>query len=168
MSYLSIISKIILILVFALSAAQAQSTIAASTQHAIIININAAKENNAQWFVLTKGSYVVEPINKEQGGEYDSFNPWGKTPCENTNGCEITVPTSSNGWFHSYKIEIPISRETFYSNSPLLYPEESLGWLSASKTRFQLEKGGLVGFSVQDSFYEDNLGGISIKITPED
>ena len=147
-----------------------------------VINIDAQKNSgsNPIKVSLHEGTYLVESIGTDDGGTYNAWNPWGKTTCSNSDGCQITSPTTFGGWLNSYVIASPsliaISiddksivsepKATINVDNKFVYPEPSSA-LAAAKSKsvlFSLSAAGDVKFYVSDSQFSDNDGCISLRL----
>jgi hypothetical protein len=126
--------------------------LASLSVNAAIIDINARTdvlETNPVTEFFTAGTYDVTPIGVSQGGLYNAWNPYGVGPY----------------WAHVYFIE---------SDEFLVRRGEYLGLFStelealahAESATFTLTADRNVNFGVVDSFYDDNIGGISLSVTP--
>jgi hypothetical protein len=113
-----------------------------------IINIEARWMRSVTDF-LPAGDYKVEYIGVAQGGQYNAWNyrynyyPW---------------------WSNQYQID---SSEFSFSTGRLSenWGSDTLALANAKNTTFVLTKDGNVTFWIYDTLYDDNTGGISLRVT---
>lgn len=111
------------------------------------INLDARTNYSISQF-FQAGDYLVEYIGKSRGGVYNAYNYKN-----NSIGLWANAFTIS-----SVEFNLAI-------NSSLKFASEDLALANASGTTFVLNKDGNVNFSIYDSVYSDNTGGISLRIT---
>jgi predicted nucleic acid-binding Zn-ribbon protein len=111
-----------------------------------IINIEARWMRSVTDF-LPAGDYKVEYIGKSQGGIFDAFN---------------FVNNRAGSWANAYIIT---SNEFNISISNGTFVTEAMALANAKNTTFILTKDGNVTFWIYDTLYEDNTGGISLRVT---
>ena len=111
-----------------------------------IINIEARWMRSVTDF-LPAGDYKVEYIGKSQGGIFDAFN---------------FVNNRAGSWANAYIIT---SNEFNISISNGTFVTEAMALANAKNTTFVLTKDGNVTFWIYDTLYEDNTGGISLRVT---
>lgn len=135
--------------------------------------------------VLAAGTYRVQPVGTASGGAWDAVNMWGETTCLDPGGCALTRPTSLKGWVHWYEVYSNDLASFTVSAGPMesvfngatgrtgwsagvefLYPDPSLALAHAVSSTFTLASSGPVGFAIGDSFLPDNLGGLSLEVSP--
>ena len=113
-----------------------------------IINIEARWGRSVTEF-LPAGDYKVEYIGVAQGGQYNAWNyrynyyPW---------------------WSNQYQID---SSEFSFSTGRLSenWGSDTLALANAKNTTFVLKNAGNVTFWIYDTVYDDNTGGISLRVT---
>ncbi|MCA2620215.1 MAG: cadherin domain-containing protein, partial [Microcystis sp. M040S2] len=113
-----------------------------------IINIEARWMRSVTDF-LPAGDYKVEYIGVAQGGQYNAWNyrynyyPW---------------------WSNQYQID---SSEFSFSTGRLSenWGSDTLALANAKNTTFVLKNAGNVTFWIYDTVYDDNTGGISLRVT---
>lgn len=122
-----------------------------------IVNVNARTNSGSNPVIvsLAAGTYDVVPIGVADGGAYDAWNPWGF----------VSHPGSGTGygWIHAYSIDsdqFPLT--SFYSGVRYAIPTEALA--DATSTSFTLATAGDVLFYVGDTYYGDNIGGVSLLV----
>lgn len=99
------------------------------------------------------GIYEVTVIGIVDGGEYNAWNAWGG----NTSG--------NRGWLNAYRISSD-QFDDIAMGDGIRY-EDPLGALdNAVNVTFSLASAGSVNFFINDSYYSDNIGGISLDVSP--
>jgi hypothetical protein len=124
--------------------------------HALIINIDATNSINAINYKLDEGYYEVKPII----GDFTAWNAWGWV-----NGEENDYPHSSAdrstlgvGWLNTYYIN-----DISYGDGMLYYdPHDALD--NAISAFFALTTSETVKFSINDIYFRDNIGGMSLDV----
>ena len=126
-----------------------------------IINLDAEVDtiSSPDTLFLGDGTYNVEVIGTDEGGVYNAWNPWGFTSgcSENDDGC-------TTGWINSYhygSVEIG----TVHYGDGNKYANEILALQNAVDSSFTLSYAQTVNFWIADSYYRDNIEGISLNIT---
>lgn len=159
----------------------------------IIVNLDATSANTVDVY-LKAGTYIFEPIGVSDGGKFNAWNPWASTTCADDNGCDQTYPTQYTGWIDKYKVSassleevnygteqlsrvssIPIHQESFFFYTDTLkyyrvysakiFPDDIASLANASSSSFTISKDEFVSFSILDSNYSDNEGGISLMLS---
>ncbi|GCA89332.1 Calx-beta domain-containing protein [Microcystis aeruginosa] len=113
-----------------------------------IINIEARWGRSVTEF-LPAGDYKVEYIGIAQGGQYNAWNyRYNYYPY----------------WSNQYQID---SSEFSFSTGRLSenWGNDTLALANAKNTTFVLNNGGNVTFWIYDTVYEDNTGGVSLRVT---
>ncbi|NCR44162.1 MAG: hypothetical protein GPJ09_07665 [Microcystis aeruginosa SX13-01] len=111
-----------------------------------IINIEARWMRSVTDF-LPAGDYKVEYIGVAQGGQYNAWSAW----------------PSRDRWLNNYVISS--SQFSNIYNGERIWADPSTALANAKNTNFVLTKDGNVTFWIDDSVYEDNTGGISLRVT---
>ncbi|MFM6436230.1 MAG: cadherin repeat domain-containing protein, partial [Microcystis panniformis] len=111
-----------------------------------IINIEARWGRSVTEF-LPAGDYKVEYIGIAQGGQYNAWSAWG----------------SRDRWLNNYVISS--SQFSNIYNGEKIWSDPSTALTNAKNTTFVLSKDGNVTFWIDDSVYEDNTGGVSLRVT---
>ena len=125
-------------------------TAISSTASATIINLDSLLNTSSNPVVLqlSAGEYSVTPIKDD----YTSWNAWG-----NTNG--------DHGWINNYSLssdEFP----AYLVSDGIRYKAAEDALLNALSTSFTLLNDTAVSFYIADSYYRDNIGGISLDVAP--
>ncbi|AVQ71484.1 hypothetical protein B5D77_09355 [Microcystis sp. MC19] len=113
-----------------------------------IINIEARWGRSVTEF-LPAGDYKVEYIGIAQGGQYNAWNyRYNYYPY----------------WSNQYQID---SSEFSFSTGRLSenWGNDTLALANAKNTTFVLKNAGNVTFWIYDTVYEDNTGGVSLRVT---
>jgi len=138
---------------------------------------------------LKAGRYQVRPVGKDKGGTYSAWSVWKHSNCQNTQGCERTVPTRYAGLHNNYYVasphlsdvhvagkklptvsEIPAARNYSYflKNEEVsayevaenkVYPDEKSALNAAQASTFTLDADGRVYFSLLDKSRQDDNRG---------
>lgn len=151
---------------------------AASGSHAAtIVDIDArtnTTSNQVQLF-LGAGTYALNPIGVADGGAYDARNAWGTV-----SGCDGSGENCSRGWQWALGLSAPGLGLSVAGGIPIVAannpgafqvfaggtfatPLQALG--AAVPTTFTILSAGTVNFFDFDTFYGDNLGGISLELS---
>jgi len=129
-----------------------------------IINLDA-KENTTDNTIsldLAAGVYSVDYIGIDDGGMYDAWNAWGEGV---TDFCNRNGEGCIKGWINSYRISFDGLTNMFSSSS--VYASASQAMQNAVDTSFTLESDTKVKFFIGDSYYKDNSGGVSLKLSSQ-
>jgi len=141
------------VLVLSLILACTSQPVAAS----VILNINARTNTTTNPVIVfcDGGSYDVTPIGVADGGTYNAWNAWA--------GC--AMPPSYAGWLNKYSLS---SGEfaAYTVTDDTIYPTALLALENALGTSFSLASAGSVRFFISDNPYYDNVGGISLSVSP--
>ena len=105
------------------------------------------------------GDYLVEPIGPADGGLYTARNAWNG----NVRGCDAGGASCDEGWLHNYRVEPDQFTTIEVGTDAYSTPEKALA--NAVTTTFTLSSRGEVAFSAPDSFHDDNVGGVSLRLT---
>ncbi|MFZ5570649.1 MAG: hypothetical protein ACOZF0_09610 [Thermodesulfobacteriota bacterium] len=126
--------------------------ISAPSASAAIINITAKTNGMGSPVIgsFLAGEYEVTPIGIAEGGKYNAWNPWGW----------VLLPTL--GWSINYMM----SSEEFQIGylDATVYATDLNALATATSTRFTLQQDSEVRFYVPDSYFLDNVGGVSLMI----
>jgi hypothetical protein len=128
---------------------------------------------------LDAGSYNVAFIGKAQGSAYDGWNPWGAGV---VNSCDVNGQNCARGYTEAYAITIAGTSTQYVTASP--YYASAIDALAGHQAgplvqsingapvipadmpmAFTLLAPTPVQFSVLDSLYGDNAGGVSLSVT---
>ena len=162
-------------------------------QTAVIVNINAVSNGtgNPVPLSLAAGTYQISPIGTLSGGAFDAWNAWGTTSCSTTSGCPLNG--NDTGWLHSFNISAPFlssvtvggvslppvtvlgapSTTYFYQDNGLssfnsgpsfIFPKPSLALAATTISTITLSQASTVTFTLLDTPYTDNLGGVSLSV----
>ncbi len=107
---------------------------------------NTASNQVSVQFVA--GTYDVTPIS----GMYESWNPWGQLSAD-----------GYMGWMNSYSISSD-EFAAFTTGDGIKYTTASEALLNALSTSFTLLYDGTVNFFMTDSYYLDNIGGMTLNV----
>ncbi|NCR45096.1 MAG: hypothetical protein GPJ09_13265 [Microcystis aeruginosa SX13-01] len=89
---------------------------------------------------------------------YDAWNAWGTVQ-----GCDANGANCQKGWFNNYSIS---SSEFSISQGTGTYATPALALANGQNTAFTLTGDSNVYLFIGDSFYSDNIGGVSLKVMP--
>lgn len=130
-----------------------------SSADAVSVDIKATTSANQVDLFFTAGTYDITPIGVAGGGKYNAWNAWGYV-----SGCDENGGNCSKGWVNSYNI---FSSEFDFrvGNPTLVYETNLLALSNAPSSSFTLTSDGNVSFYITDSYYSDNIGGISLDVT---
>lgn len=121
-----------------------------STASATVINLDSLVNtySNTVDLELTSGQYTVTPIQDL----YTSWNAWGNT-------------SGDHGWINNYSL---VSSEfaAYLVSDGIRYKTPEDAFLNAVSTSFTLLTDTTVSFYIGDSYYKDNIGGISLSVAP--
>ncbi|HEY1930787.1 MAG TPA: hypothetical protein VGG99_02145 [Acetobacteraceae bacterium] len=125
-------------------------------QAPIIVNINAANNDiftNPVTETLAAGTYFVQPIGVAGGGAYNGWDPY----------------SSGVDWWTVYFISTPalIAQDMVFFAADVmpLYPSQSEALANVQATAFTISTSQVIDFGVYDSYFPDNLGGVSLQIS---
>jgi hypothetical protein len=127
------------------------------TGNATIVNMDAKINSNSNPVVVffNAGTYDVIPIGVADGGTYNAWNAWAGNP----------HPPSFAGWLNYYSLSSgEFGTYTIYDG--IKYPTDLDALKNSLSTRFTLTSAGNVNFFLEDYPYWDNVGGMSLKVTP--
>ena len=170
-----------LVLKPAFTAIGALAMIAAASPAAAqqIININALDSSGQQVLSLAPGTYSVSLIGTANGGAYNAWNPWGVTNCSSPG-------TTCTGWVDDFGITydglttvyvnglhylsdtdaLAANQAIIASDSATFSPDQQTGVTNSGGTiMFTLVAPTDVTFSIFDTPYYDNSGGISLSLS---
>lgn len=130
-----------------------------------IINIQANNPHNSITLDLSAGEYAVNYIGIADGGIYDGWNAWG-TQVNNVSGCDLAGKQCQIGWGNGYFISLNNGPDAYFGYGNGKFSTVSLARENSalSNTSFTLLDNGTAKFFIPDSYYPDNLGGVSLKI----
>lgn len=113
--------------------------------NALTINIDSFTNttDNPVVFAFEAGTYNVTPI----AADYTSWSAWN----------------DQHLWLNSYSIS---SDEFSFTVSNGLWDTATLAFDNALGSSFTLASAGNVSFSIRDSYYLDNSGGITLDVNP--
>lgn len=148
--------------------------------NAVIIDLNARVNDVAHpvSLALDPGTYTINPIGTADGGAYNAWNAWGRTSCNNTDGCQRTSPTTVIGWLNLYSFgssdlvdvyvngiaATPNSSGIYMVDPFMVYPDPLSALANAWSAMFTLEAASSVDFAIPDRPLYDNQGGMSLDI----
>ncbi len=162
----------VLLLGLASAANVASAQIVGSNE--IIVNVNAYLNgadtdapglNTPVPASLKAGKYRLELVDPTTpGAYYSAWNAWGRV-----GNCDATGQCSDNGWLNFVRFDSG-------PNTPVHILGDFTIWSSAvlsfahTKTLptyiVDLKESKTLRFFIADSFHKDNLGGVSVRITP--
>ncbi len=127
--------------------------------NALIIDIDSLINTNLNPIVqgFDIGTYDVDVIGVAEGGAYDAWNPWGVTNCPAGAAC-------TNGWINAYSFSSSEFGD-IGNGDGVKYPTALQALAAAVDTSFTLTSAASVLFYIGDSYYLDNVGGISLSVT---
>ena len=132
---------------------------AASFSEIIDIDSKQNTTSNPISLMLSAGTYSVDYIGMDEGGVYEGWNAWeGKVErCDsNKEGCR-------KGWRNRYGISYDGVSNLFTSGKN--YATVSQALQNAVDTSFTLASDTTVNFFINDKFYDDNIEGISLRLS---
>jgi hypothetical protein len=108
---------------------------------------------------LTAGTWKVSPIGPAEGGLYTAWNPWGG----NVFGCDASG-SCINGWVHWYRVQ-SAEFDRMRLQDLVIHPTPQLALANGVGTEFTLSADQSVYFFVFDTGPQDNVGGVSLRLT---
>ncbi|MEM6913039.1 MAG: hypothetical protein AAF511_03575 [Pseudomonadota bacterium] len=138
---------------FALAAA-AMISLSAARAATIVVDIDSQPIDNGVTVSLDAGTYEISFID----GVFKSWNPWGSVA-----GCDSDGTGCNRGWLTNLDIEIDGTIHRFGRHGKFATADLAL----ANASPFQLDLAALtdVTFSIFDTNYGGNIGGLSFQIT---
>ncbi|AFY57732.1 PEP-CTERM putative exosortase interaction domain-containing protein [Rivularia sp. PCC 7116] len=129
-----------------------------------IVNLDARENttNNAISLNLLAGTYKVNYIGMSDGGNYDAWNAWGEGV---TSFCNSHGEGCRKGWINSYRISFEGFSDMF--SSPSVYRNPLQAMQNAVDTSFTLASNTKVNFFIADNYYQDNVGGVSLRLSSQ-
>ncbi len=117
-----------------------------------IVDIDSTQNSasNPISLMLSAGTYSVDYIGQNDGGAYDGWNAWGGRV------------DSRVGWMNRYVVSSTDFSQEYTSGSR--YGTALTALQNALDSTFTLTSDTLVNFSVRDSNYADNVGGVSLRV----
>jgi hypothetical protein len=130
--------------------------LAPMTVNAAVVDLTAKNINNlnAVELNLAAGTYNVNPF----AGTFTAWNAWGKTT-----GCDVAGENCSKGWINSYSIETPETGVMLITDHAR-YSTSELALLNSISSTFTLLADATVKFFINDSYFKDNIGGMSLNV----
>ncbi len=121
-----------------------------SHAHAAIVNLDAVAHTISSPLVLTldPGTYTVTPIGVADGGAYNAWSAWN----------------DPDRWVNNYSLSSS-EFEAYTMQDGVEYTTDTMALANALSTSFTLTSTTDVNFYIWDSYYLDNLGGISLNIS---
>ncbi len=119
--------------------------------YVVNLNANSNGEDNPIHLTLEEGDYTITPIS----AHYNAWLPWSSI-----DNC-YTDERCVQGWSNQYQYVIDENVNTA-GESQFKTPELALS--SATQTTFFLGSDSEVSFLLSDNIYDDNQGGMSLKI----
>lgn len=128
-----------------------------SLANAAIIDINAKTNTttNPVSLLFDAGTYEVKPIGVADGGNYNAWNAWAGG----------SNPPDYAGWINKYSLSSG-EFDAYSVTDGIIYATDLLALSNALSTSFSLTSAGEVNFFITDNPYWDNLGGISLYVSP--
>ena len=132
---------------------------------ATIVNINSITNNPSNPVLLSfePGLYKATQIGTLEGGLYDSWNAWGG----NVSGCAGNGANCAEGWLNWFNIFVPGLGELAFGsdNGPYISAVDSLAQ-APNYPVFEIFAPITFEFFIDDGFFDDNIGGISLLVEP--
>jgi hypothetical protein len=160
------------------------TVLAISNANAVIIDLNSRVNDvaNPVSLALDPGTYTINPIGTADGGTYNAWNAWGRTTCENSDGCQRTRPTTVIGWLNLYSFgssdlvdvmvngvaATPNGSGNYSVDSFMAYPDPLSALADAWSAMFTLETSSILNFAIPDRPLYDNRGGMSLDVVRTD
>ena len=123
--------------------------------HALINTVS-----NPVSIFLQAGAYDITVVGIAGGGLYDAWHPWGSTV-----GCDASGTNCAQGWSNSYHVESTEFAPFQPTGVNGHWETPAIALAHAVDSSFVLLNDVFVEFSISDSFYSDNLGGMSLSVT---
>ena len=126
-----------------------------------VINLDAKlnSESNPISMNLSAGTYSVDFIGIDDGGIYDSWNAWEGV----VGGCDSDGEGCRRGWRNDYGISFNGFNQLFATTD--VYQTRLQALQNALDISFTLPSATTVNFFIGDYYYEDNIGGVSLKLS---
>lgn len=145
-----------------------------ASAQAAIVNIDSKSEywasHPGDTILLSAGTYKITPIGIAEGGTFNAWNAWGAVT-----GCNI-VGVCSQGYLNSYSFyQVNAGWGTLVNvgglvidGSATTYSNEMLALANAQSSTITMQSTDYLRFFVYDgeSWYSDNIGGVSLRVEP--
>ena len=132
---------------------------AASFSQIIDLDSKQNTTSNPISLMLSAGTYSVDYIGMDEGGVYEGWNAWeGKVE-----RCDSKGENCRRGWRNRYGISYDGVSNLFTSGKN--YATVSQALQNAVDTSFTLASDTTVNFFINDKFYDDNIEGISLRLS---
>lgn len=132
---------------------------AASFNQIIDLDAKQNTTDNPVSMMLSPGTYAVDYIGMNDGGAYDGWNAWqGKVE-----RCDRNGENCRRGWKNRYGISFDGVSELFTSGKN--YATVSQAMQNAVNTSFTVASDTTVNFFINDKFYDDNIEGVSLRLS---
>lgn len=127
------------------------------------INLDAKlnSESNAISVNLSAGTYSVDYIGINEGGVYDGWNAWQGV----VGDCSSDGEGCRRGWRNDYSISFDDFSQLFATTGVYATPLQALQ--NAVNISFTLASATTVNFFIGDNYYEDNVGGVSLRLSSD-
>jgi hypothetical protein len=109
---------------------------------------------------VSAGTWRIEPIGPAQGGAHTAWNAWGGAAF----GCDARGENCAIGWMHWYRVQ-PEGAARLRLEDGVLYGSAVAALAAGVGAELTLAAAATVYFFVYDSGPQDNVGGISLRLT---
>lgn len=164
-----------LVSVLLLGIASAASAQIVATSTGSIVNVNAFLNgadgdapglNTPVTVNLAAGKYRLEFVdpNTRGGANYTSWNAWGRV-----GNCDESGQCTDNGWLNFVRYDTGSGAEARILGDFTIWSTPALSFAHAKTLPehvFVKKTSGPLRFFIADAFHKDNLGGVSVRITP--
>lgn len=132
----------------------------AATASPVTVDLDALTRTMSNPVVLElgAGTWTVTPVI----GSFTAWNAWGRN-----RDCAPDGTGCSQGWLHAWAMSSDSLPAAIYGDSSLRFSTAELAFAGAVSTVFTLAAPEFVSFFIADSFYNDNIGGVSLRIAPQ-
>ncbi|MEO1040656.1 MAG: hypothetical protein AAFX52_00050 [Pseudomonadota bacterium] len=137
---------------FAIAAATLMA-FSASNAATMVVDVDSQPTDNGVTVSLGAGSYDISFVD----GLFNGWNAWGRVT-----GCETDGTGCSRGWLTNVNIDVEDTTYKIGRHGKFETPEQAL----ANASPFELNLSSLtdVTFYIADSYFSDNIGGVSLEI----
>lgn len=129
------------------------------TANAATVHLDAKTNtsSNAVQLNLKAGTYSITPFKDDT---YTAWNAWSSVT-----GCSADGTGCSKGWVNNYSFTTPSGTTNVRTSDTSRYATADLALLNALSSTFTLLSDATVEFFISDTFYRDNIGGMSLNVS---
>lgn len=135
----------------------------AGAANAVIIDLNSLTNDISNPVTISgiSASSVIDitPVGIGGGGLYDAWNAWGGAVV----GCNGGGENCSQGWIHNWSFFVDADTSVISGRATTVYATPGQA-LAAAGSRLGITGISSISFFIPDSFYADNIGGVSLNI----